>query len=606
MKCECGTEYEGNFCPNCGRKNVEQKKQGMRDSSRERPRKAAVNASAKPIKTKNKKGKKKIALIISVAVVLLVLITSGKKRDNVQMDNADIKSQLSDEVTADYLPGTYESDDGKIFAISIEDESILDINVTLANIFRGKDWSSCQVVLSDLGWTDEIGLIDIGDKTITVSGEPDTVFKYEIDKEKLVLIDSNGDKVTYTKISDEYNVDVLTEGVLPVVDDVIGNYVHSAGGSDDILIVEKMDDSSVNVYLLYAYYESGNPVYKVRGLVEKVPTEKFNGNDYVCLKGEDNTDTYYIKFVSRDTIYVENRANCIREETTDYNIVDEINKYKAEHPEMDYQYASFTDVEILFTSPDGAAYSFNREWYKKYAGFMSESGIILKVNALDNKTVQILADGKEYCTFQEDGYIAGKNTSYVVYQCDDGKEFEYYPEYSSNIDGNIPLIRFNTFDAESMGYDVNTEYGLDFPYSEFALSDNDQSVLESNPVGDGQNVETDDLQEDINLQEDIGSEEVSIDDKQWFLEYDSFYHVRVGDQLSISAMNDALLFVSFTGINGDYMEWEFSLEPDAVNQNGSLGYFGDDICMTYYPEDHHIDIVTNDSTDLYYGEYWPN
>lgn len=577
MKCECGTEYEGNFCPNCGRKNV-----------------------------KKKRVKKKIFLIIFVGVVLLVVIKSGKKKDNAQTNNAAMKSQLSDKVTADYLPGTYESDDGKIFAIRIEDESILNINVTLAKIFRGKDWSSCQVILSDFGWTDEVGIIDVGDKTITVPGESDTVFAYKINKKKLVLIDSNKDKTTYTKISDEYNADILTEGVLPAVDDVIGNYVHSAGGRDDILIVEKMDDSAVNVYLLYAYYESGSPVYSVKGLAEKVPVEKFNGNDYVCLKGRDNTDTYYINFVGRDTIHVEHQANCVRQETADYNIADEINEYKAEHLEMDYQYTSFTDVDVLFTNPDRAAYSFNREWYKKYADFMSGSGIALKVNALDQKTVQILVDGKEYCTFQESSYIAGENTSYVVYQCDDGTEFEYYPEYSSNIDGKIPLIRFNVFDAESMGYDVNTEYGLDFSYSEFASADNAQSTLESNSIGDGwNNIEESDLHEDIDMQEDTGSGEVTIENKQWFLEYDSFYHVRVGDQLSVSAMNDALLWVTFNGIDGDYMEWEFSTEPEAdISTDNELIYFGDDICLTYYPSDHHIEIDT--SIELYNGEYWPN
>lgn len=576
MKCECGTEYEGNFCPNCGRKNV-----------------------------KKKRVKKKIFLIIFVAVVLLVVIKSGKKKDNAQTNNAAMKSQLSDKVTADYLPGTYESDDGKIFAIRIEDESILNINVTLAKIFRGKDWSSCQVILSDFGWTDEVGIIDVGDKTITVPGESDTVFAYKINKKKLVLIDSNKDKTTYTKISDEYNADILTEGVLPAVDDVIGNYVHSAGGRDDILIVEKMDDSAVNVYLLYAYYESGSPVYSVKGLAEKVPVEKFNGNDYVCLKGRDNTDTYYINFVGRDTIHVEHQANCVRQETADYNIADEINKYKAEHLEMDYHYTSFMDVDVLFTNPDRAAYSFNREWYKKYADFMSGSGIALKVNALDQKTVQILVDGKEYCTFRKNSYTAGENTSYVVYQCDEGMEFEYYPEYSSNIDGSIPMIHFNTFDADGMGYDVNTEYGLDFTYSEFASADRGQRESESNSVGDGWNIEEGYLYEDIDMQEDTGSGEVTIENKQWFLEYGSFYHVRVGDQLSVSAMNDALLLVTFNGIDGDYMEWEFSTEPEAdISTDNELIYFGDDICLTYYPSDHHIEIDT--SIELYNGEYWPN
>lgn len=132
------------------------------------------------------------------------------------------------------------------------------------------------------------------------------------------------------------------------------------------------------------------------------------------------------------------------------------------------------------------------------------------------------------------------------------------------------------------------------------------SVIEIECGGCIWRIKDDDTRINNENEEVAGNVTLSEDAKLWFLNYDSFYHVRVGDQLSISAMNDALLFVSFTGINGDYMEWEFSLEPDAVNPDGSLGYFGDDICMTYYPEDHHLDIDTNDSTDLYYGEYWPN
>lgn len=102
-----------------------------------------------------------------------------------------------------------------------------------------------------------------------------------------------------------------------------------------------------------------------------------------------------------------------------------------------------------------------------------------------------------------------------------------------------------------------------------------------------------------------GNVTLSEDAKLWFLNYDSFYHVRVGDQLSVSAMNDALLWVTFNGIDGDYMEWEFSTEPEAdISTDNELIYFGDDICLTFYPSDHHIEIDT--SIELYNGEYWPN
>lgn len=98
---------------------------------------------------------------------------------------------------------------------------------------------------------------------------------------------------------------------------------------------------------------------------------------------------------------------------------------------------------------------------------------------------------------------------------------------------------------------------------------------------------------------------VETDKNMWYLDYDSFYHVRVGDELSVYAMNDALLFVSFFGVNGDSMEWELNLEPDDTGSEGELiYYYGKDFSLSYYPSDHHIYIETSD--DLYSGEYWPN
>lgn len=103
----------------------------------------------------------------------------------------------------------------------------------------------------------------------------------------------------------------------------------------------------------------------------------------------------------------------------------------------------------------------------------------------------------------------------------------------------------------------------------------------------------------------IADNSVETNLNMWFLDYDSFYHVRVGDELSVYAMNDALLFVSFSGVNGDSMEWELNLEPDDAGSDGELiYYYGKDFSLSYYPSDHHIYIETSD--DLYSGEYWPN
>lgn len=128
-------------------------------------------------------------------------------------------------------------------------------------------------------------------------------------------------------------------------------------------------------------------------------------------------------------------------------------------------------------------------------------------------------------------------------------------------------------------------------------------------------VEYDDVQEDSisesyetdneTLTNNIDDTSISEEDNLWFLNYDSFYHVRAGDELSVCAMNDALLLVSFYGINGDSMDWELDMEPNEIGSDGELiYYYGKDFRLNYYPSDHHIYIET--SNDIYSGEYWPN
>lgn len=118
-----------------------------------------------------------------------------------------------------------------------------------------------------------------------------------------------------------------------------------------------------------------------------------------------------------------------------------------------------------------------------------------------------------------------------------------------------------------------------------------------------ENSETNHVQNSTDIVNENNS--VSENDKFWFKEYDSFYHVRAGDELSVNDMNDTLLFVSFFGINGESMEWELNLEPDEIGVDGEfIYYYGKDFRLSYYPSDHHIYIETSD--DLYSGEYWVN
>lgn len=94
-------------------------------------------------------------------------------------------------------------------------------------------------------------------------------------------------------------------------------------------------------------------------------------------------------------------------------------------------------------------------------------------------------------------------------------------------------------------------------------------------------------------------------DTSWFLDYDSFYHVRAADDLSIYSQNDVYLFVTFYGFNGENTNWLLNIEPDKIGSDGELIYCdGNDFTLSYYPSDHHIYIIS--SNDKYAGEYYPN
>ena len=365
MKCECGTEYEGNFCPHCGKKAEKRctkcgriytgsfcsycgngsknlYSQTARNGNRRSFKKDRMSASTGHKQVKKKKGHNRALKVILIVVAIIAIISSRKSGDTrgVQKNNDDIKSRLSNIVTEDYLPGTYESKDGEIFAISVDDESIFSINVTLANIFKGKDWSTCWIVSSATGWIEEAGMLDLSDKTITVLGEPDIDYYYKLNKEQLTLTDEEGEQITYTKISDEFNADILTENTIPVPDDVVGVYIDKGGTGKRILIVERFDEYTVNVYYLDTFSENengipGERVY-VEGLAEQVPMSAFSESGNVMLKGRDDFDTYYVDFIGKDIVNVDGGMNCIRDDIDTSVYTEEINTYKVQHPQVDY------------------------------------------------------------------------------------------------------------------------------------------------------------------------------------------------------------------------------------------------------------------------------
>lgn len=306
------------------------------------------------------------------------------------------------------------------------------------------------------------------------------------------------------KNSEPATDDAVTKGVEPVIDDsvaggaeliaddVAGSYLHSESGQDSILLVEKRDEYSVNIYLLSDDYSG----YYVKGIAEQVPVEEFKENGYAVLKGKDNFDTCCICFEDQDSMRVEGQLTVYsKEEVADDDFTDEIDEYKAQYPEMDYDYSSFTDVDVILTDPTEAAsaYSFNREWYKKYRHFTSDSmgePLNLKVNMLDDGygTVQIQLEGFGDYFFQDMNYRAGEDNSYVVYQCDEGIEFAYYPEFSNDTNGYIPLIHFDVEDMDT---------GLDYLYTGSAFEYTFGNGSESSfifPYSDSTYLKMEDLQ----------------------------------------------------------------------------------------------------------------
>jgi len=94
---------------------------------------------------------------------------------------------------------------------------------------------------------------------------------------------------------------------------------------------------------------------------------------------------------------------------------------------------------------------------------------------------------------------------------------------------------------------------------------------------------------------------VSEVDRTWFLNYNLFEKEDGDGILSIEAINDALMNV-YHSAGRNYTEWGFSLKPEEIGSEGEyVYYFGKDLKMSYYPDDHHILI---DSSDEEYAGYY--
>ena len=403
MKCECGTEFNGKFCPNCGKPAGKEEFQSG--------------------------GKKKRTWLLIPLVVLIAAAAFVFFRINLDNSNIDdIKAKFDGTITENYLPGTYVSKDGELFAVQIG-------STTSAN--------EGHVIIPDTGWLEETAQFNADRTTITVS---DTTYSCKLDKDTITLIAENGVSTEFEKISDEYDAAQTIDPERISAEAISGNYASANIPLKPVIManIEKSSDDTVDICVFSYDTNRGNAVI-VMGLAEDVPCSAFAGNSHVYIKGANNAETYYISFEDRGQLAIETTENVTKAHAEEYelNIDQNIEEYKLENHSVDYNYASFGDI-ISLQSNINEFFSFHQKWYEYMFEFQD---VELKS---DGDTVHIYIKGIPLYTFNKADYVAGRpddsNTSaFVAYECENEVELRFYPKYSSDIrnanDETKPLIR---------------------------------------------------------------------------------------------------------------------------------------------------------------------
>ena len=214
-------------------------------------------------------------------------------------------------------------------------------------------------------------------------------------------------------------------------------------------------------------------------------------------------------------------------------------------------------------------------------------------------TVQISLNGKKYTSFKATEYEPGTDIFSVIYTCENGNRFHYYPQYEEDqlTYGEVsylPEIQFYENIYDESGQDCGGKFVCQNNEGKKTNEESEDSYTESGEESGQENM---DLVED----EDTSIES---DSDVWFITYNSFYRTRDIGGIEINVMNDAVMFVQCTGSDGNVAEWEMNLKPAEMGDDGEyIYYYGKGIKMSYYPSDHHIHV---DAEDNYFGDYYPN
>ena len=421
----------------------------------------------------------KIEITSKAAVTVAAAAAKTTTSSNSSSDSKNIKDQLSKKVTSGKMPGTYQASDGSIFAISVLDESIFDINVALSQIFKGKDWSICQVVAYDEGWLNENGIIDIGDKTIQIAGDENETYNYKFSGTKLTITNQSGKKKSFSKISDEYNPKVVCKPSLITADILVGLYEETVTGGygklPNYVKIEKVNKDYVNVYHIKKYDQQD---YRLIKMAENVPINTFTNNGAVCLKGETSFKVRSVRFVSRDLVELEIESGTTfgdtyqRKSNNKLDISSIVKDFKSKHSKMNYDYSSFTDVTTLIGSANEMC-SVNTQWYKYYTSYTARIdrnsygkepvSVNLTVKNGKNNKIELYFNNKLLYSTNSSDYSLGSGYNKILYHCGNGIDFEFHLEVVDERTNSFrPIIYFKKINLSSIGINDKFDEGLEF------------------------------------------------------------------------------------------------------------------------------------------------
>lgn len=282
----------------------------------------------------------------------------------------------------------------------------------------------------------------------------------------------------------------------------------------------------------------------------------------------------------------------------DYDVSKKKEQVLKNHQDIDYDYTSILKkIDIVNDGTD--IYAFNPYWSETNKHFSYFESAYLDLEYQNDGTVQISLNGKKYTSFKATEYEPGTDIFSVIYTCENGNRFHYYPQYEEDqlTYGEVsylPEIQFYENLYDESGQDCGGKFVCQNNEVKKTNEESEDSYTESGEESG---------QEDMDLVED---EDTSIesDSDVWFITYNSFYRTRDIGGIEINVMNDAVMYVQCTGSDGNIAEWEMNLKPAEIGDDGEyIYYYGKGIKMSYYPSDHHIHV---DAEDNYFGDYYPN